>query len=268
MDLDAYLARIGYAGERRATLDVLQSLVAAHTQSIPFENIDVLLGRPIRLDLPSLESKLVLQRRGGFCFEQNTLFAAVLAALGFSVRSLAARVCWRAPPDAPPLPRTHMLLRVDLAQQAWLVDVGFGHSPPAALALRSGIEQPTAHDVYRLVPGAGGLELQVGEAGGWQPMYRFSGETQMAADHQMACFYVSNAPESIFRRQLMMARVGAGARYSLTDNRYTVRPVGGAAQAETITSVAALRALIAGPLGCQPPDGPDFEALLVRLAGR
>ena len=96
IDLDAYLARIGYDGLRTATLETLTALHALHPSAIPFENLDVLLGRPINLDLPALEAKLVHGGRGGYCFEHNTLMAAALQALGFKVTGLAARVQWAA----------------------------------------------------------------------------------------------------------------------------------------------------------------------------
>ena len=119
-DLAAYLRRIGYAGElspSRATLDALHR---AHATSIPFENLDILLGVPIRLDLPSLQAKLVAGRRGGYCFEQNALFASALEHLGFAVTRLAARVRYR---SDRVLPRTHMALRVDVDGARLLVDV-------------------------------------------------------------------------------------------------------------------------------------------------
>ena len=92
LDLPAYLRRIEYAGERKASRAVLEALHQAHVTHIPFENLDILLGRAIALDLDSLQAKLVAGRRGGYCFEQNLLFAAVLRAFGFTVTQLAARV--------------------------------------------------------------------------------------------------------------------------------------------------------------------------------
>ena len=120
LDLPAYLERIGYAGDLNPSRSVLEALHLAHATHIPFENLDILLGRPIRLDLASLQAKLVKDRRGGYCFEQNLLFSAVLRQLGFSVTSLAARVRYR---TTTLLPRTHMLLLVDLAGERWLADV-------------------------------------------------------------------------------------------------------------------------------------------------
>src|SRR5262245_46685487 len=120
--LDAYLRRIGYRGPRAASPEALAALHEAHVAAVPFENLDILLGRTISLDLDALEAKIVSGRRGGYCFEQNTLFRAVLERLGFRVTSLAARVRG----GDVLRPRTHMLLRVDLDEGPWLADVGFG----------------------------------------------------------------------------------------------------------------------------------------------
>src|SRR5262245_42213718 len=122
-DLDAYLARTGYTGGLAPTRDTLERLHLAHATHVPFENLDILLSRPIRLDLDGLQAKLVRDRRGGYCFEQNTLFAAALERIGFRVTRLAARVRWGA---TRVLPRTHMLLEVDVQGEPWLADVGFG----------------------------------------------------------------------------------------------------------------------------------------------
>ena len=112
-NLDAYLARINYHDRRCANIGVLTDLHEAHAAMIPFENLDVVLGRPVRLDLPSLEAKLVAGRRGGYCFEQNSLFAAALETMGFKVQRLAARVRYGSTRVGP---RTHMVLRVDLGR--------------------------------------------------------------------------------------------------------------------------------------------------------
>src|SRR5471032_2344964 len=97
IDLDAYFARIGYDGPRMATLETLRALHRLQPQVIAFENLDPLLGRPVRLDASSLEQKLVHGGRGGYCFEQNLLFAHALRAIGFKVTELAARVLWNVP---------------------------------------------------------------------------------------------------------------------------------------------------------------------------
>ncbi|QEL20673.1 arylamine N-acetyltransferase [Limnoglobus roseus] len=152
MNLDAYLTRIGYAGPKAPTLDVLRQIVHAHLCSIPFENVDVLLGRGVSLADADVEQKLVRDRRGGYCFEQNSLLLRALAALAFSAAPLSARVRLKAPREVIP-PRTHLFLRVDLDGVPWLADVGVGGlSPTASVRLDvMGDEQPTPHEPRRIV---------------------------------------------------------------------------------------------------------------------
>ncbi len=123
MDLDAYFARVGFDGVRAPTFETLRDLHLAHAQTIPFENLNPLLGWRVPLDLPSVEEKLVRSGRGGYCFEQNGLLAAALRELGFQVTGLAARVLWDAAEDAI-RPRTHMVLKIDLDGEPYIADVG------------------------------------------------------------------------------------------------------------------------------------------------
>jgi hypothetical protein len=125
IDLDAYFARVGYQGPRAPTLDTLRALHRLHPAAIAFENLDPLLKRPVRLDVGALMDKLVHAHRGGYCYEHNIFFQAVLRAIGFTVASLAARVQWNVPPDTD-TPRYHMLLRIDLVDGPYIADVGFG----------------------------------------------------------------------------------------------------------------------------------------------
>src|ERR1044071_4212611 len=121
IDLDAYFTRIGYGGSREPTLATLAAVSAAHVGARPFENIDVLRPVPIDLEVGALEQKLVFARRGGYCFEQNTLFLEVLAQLGFRVQPISARVRWGRPREFTPA-RTHLFVRVEL-EQSYLADV-------------------------------------------------------------------------------------------------------------------------------------------------
>src|SRR4051812_32745388 len=150
-DLNAYFTRVGFSGVASPTLDTLRELHLRHTQSIPFENLNPLLGWPVQLDPVSLQQKLIQARRGGYCYEQNLLFKQALEAIGFRVTGLAARVVWNVT-EGVVLPRTHMLLRIDLAGQPYIADVGFGGlTLTAPLLLEAGIEQPTPHESFRLI---------------------------------------------------------------------------------------------------------------------
>src|SRR5215831_15133157 len=166
VDLEAYAARIGYSGDFRPDLDTLRALHLAHATHIPFENIDVLLGRPIELDADSLSRKLIHDRRGGYCFEQNALFGEVLERCGFAVARLAARVRWGAPAGAV-RPLSHMLLAVEREGETWLADVGFGGDGllwPVPLR-----PEPAAQFAwtYRVVTEGSLYVLQAGSPEGW-----------------------------------------------------------------------------------------------------
>lgn len=220
IDLDAYFGRIGYRGSTAASPRLLTALHNAHATHIPFENIDVLLGLPIRLDPGSLQDKLVGARRGGYCFEQNTLFAAVLRQLGFSVTTLAARV--RLGTDRL-LPRTHMLLRVHFEDGDCLADVGFGGwglLQPLPFVFGEPFTQGAW--CYRL-EGSGELTvLQSLQRGHWQDLYAFSDEPQLAVDYEVANYYVSTHPDSRFTNTLTAQRVDSDVRYVLRNRELII----------------------------------------------
>ncbi|WP_337186622.1 arylamine N-acetyltransferase [Phenylobacterium sp.] len=228
-DLDAYFARIGYDGPRDASLATLRALHRLHPAAIPFEAIDVLLDRGIDISPQAVDAKLIHGRRGGYCFEHNSLFARVLTALGFAVEGLAARVRWNAPPDAPVQPRTHQVLKVTAEGEDWLVDVGFGSCVlTAPLRLVADAEQPTGHDTYRLVAIPGGFAQEVRREAGWVPAYDLSMVPCVPRDYEMANWFTATHPTSHFRSTLMVATTRDEARYGLLFNRLTVRPRAGA----------------------------------------
>lgn len=215
LDLEAYLQRIRYAGSLRPASSTLEALHLAHATHIPFENLDVLLRRPIRLDLQSLQDKLVRQRRGGYCYEHNLLFAAVLERVGFRVRGLAARVRIGGASGVP-RPRTHMLLRVEVDGDAWLADVGFG---AAGLLLPVPFtDGAPAHQYlwsYRLIKDAlepGQWVLQADGPDGWHDLYAFTLQPQLQADYEMANHYTATHPDSRFVHTLTAQLPSASVR--------------------------------------------------------
>ena len=227
VDLPAYFRRIGYAGPRDATLEVLNGIMAAHVRSIPFENLDVLLGRPISLAPEDIARKLITERRGGYCFEHNTLLLNVLESLGFTATPLSARVrIQRAREDIPA--RTHMFLRVELAGASWLADVGVGAlSLTAALKLEADTPQETPHEPRRIVreglwtgfaqraPDAR-LIHQAYFANTWNDVCEFTLEPMPQIDRVLANWYTSAHPSSHFKNRLIAARATADGRVSLT----------------------------------------------------
>ena len=218
LNLPAYLRRIGYAGDLAPTRATLDAIHLAHATSIPFENLDVLLGVPIRLDLASLQAKLVAGRRGGYCFEQNALFAAVLEHLGFTVTRLAARV--RLGTDRV-LPRTHMTLRVDLDGAPLQADVGFGADGPLLPVPRGGGESRQFAWAYRVIEVGGAQLLQSRRGDIWQDLYAFTHEPQLAVDYEIANHYTSTHPASRFTQVLTVQRLSTDVRWTLRNRDLT-----------------------------------------------
>lgn len=259
IDLDAYLARIAYSGARTPTLDTLHALSEAHVRAIPFENIDVLLGRPIDLELPALERKLVHDRRGGYCFEQNTLFLAVLEQLGYRVRPLSARVRYQRPRDFTPA-RTHLCLRVEL-DEAWLVDVGVGSmSLTSALRLASHDEQPTRHEPRRLLREGGLIYHQVRFGDAWHDVYELTLEEMPVIDRVVANWYTSTHPQSHFKSRLLVARAAPdGGRVTIADHELTHRARDGAATRHVIADHDELVAVLRDQFGIDAPAGARID---------
>ncbi len=225
MNLDQYFNRIGYRSGTEPSLDNLHALTRAHAQSIAFENLDVLAGKPISLELDNIFDKLVLRRRGGYCFEHNGLFMWVLQQLGYQVSTLGARVRLRTP-DRDDLPgRTHLLLKVELDGQSWLTDVGFGgFSRTAALRWQDGLEQQAPHDRRRLVYEDRRWFHQVWQENHWLDVYEFDGLPMPDSDQKVANWYTSTHPDSTFMDQRIVARAGAdGSRLALLGNELRIR---------------------------------------------
>jgi N-hydroxyarylamine O-acetyltransferase len=267
LDLDAYLARIGYDGPLEPTLPVLQALHALHPRAIPFENLDVLTGRGVRIDLASVQAKLVQDRRGGYCFEHNSLFAAVLQAIGFDVATLAARVQWRLTEEQV-TPRTHMALAVILPEGVYQADVGFGGLVQAApLKLEPETEQDTGSGLFRFVAVGDELQLQFHLRDGWAPMYQLSLTPQQPVDYELPNWFVSTHPDSIFTANLLAAWVGEDRRYALMNNQLSVYHHNGEVERKELTPEG-IEALMHGTFGVTRPCQPEALADLYRkLAG-
>jgi N-hydroxyarylamine O-acetyltransferase len=258
-DLDAYLARIGYTGPRTPTLEVLHALTAAHAQAIPFENLDVLLGRGIDLRPEAVFDKLVRRRRGGYCFEQNGLFLQALTALGFQAVPLSARVRLERPREVVP-PRTHLFLRVEVAGGSWLTDVGVG-----ALSLTRAIrfvvdeEQPTPHEPRRILREGDRWFHQARLGDAWTDVYEFTGEEMPPIDRELANWFTSTHPQSHFLGRLVAARAAPdGRRITLQNGELKVRERDGRATGQTITSPAELLVVLAERFGLSFPPETRF----------
>lgn len=254
INLDAYFARIGYDGPRTPTLETLRALHYAHALAIPFENLYVLAKRPILLDLASLQKKLVTDRRGGYCFEVNALFAAVLRELGFDVTTLIGRVRWMAPEEAEAA-RTHMVLRVDLPEGPFIADTGFGGlTMTAPIRFEMNIEQETPHEPRRLVRHGDGYELQGKLGDVWAPIYRFSEEVQTPADYELSNWYTSTHPQSIFVQFLIATRPFPDRRVTLFNADLTIRYFDGRVEARKLSTRDEIAAALEKHFGLPLPE--------------
>jgi N-hydroxyarylamine O-acetyltransferase len=264
--LDAYLARIGYAGPRTATFETLVALHSLHPAAIPFENLNALLGVPVSLDVDSLQAKLVTGGRGGWCFENNLLFRDALEALGFSVTGLGARVLWNAAPDRPPNARSHMLLLVELDGVRYIADVGFGGTTlTAPLRVEPHTVQATPHEPHRLLPLENGFILEAALRGEWKPLYRFTLEPQFMADYEVSNWYLCQHPSSFLRQTLISSRVKPEGRYALSNNSLAIHSRNGT-EKHLLTDAGALRSCLELDLGLQLPESPELTAMLERVS--
>jgi N-hydroxyarylamine O-acetyltransferase len=265
VDLDAYWTRIGYRGDRRPTLETLRALHRQHPQAIPFENLDPLLGITPQLENPGLEEKLVRSARGGYCFEQNLLFRHVLEAIGFRVTGYGARVIWGAPPGVT-TPRTHMLLRIDLPEGAYIADVGFGGLVlTAPLRLIPDVAQETPHERFRLATTDAGYRLEVELGREWRPLYRFDLTEQHLIDYQVANWFTSTYPRSIFRNGLMMARVEDERRYALRNAEFATHHPDGRTERRTLASVREVRDVLTDVFQIRLPEHAELDPAIQRV---
>ena len=258
IDLDAYFRRIGHEGSRAPTLETLNAIVRAHVQSIPFENLDVLLGLPIDLAEGALERKLVHARRGGYCFEQNSLLLFVLGELGFDVHPLSARVRYQRPRDFTPA-RTHLFVRVEL-EESWLADVGVGAmSPTSALRLAESGPQTTPHETRRLLRENGLIYHQVLFGDVWNDVCELTLEEMPLIDREVANWYTSAHPASHFKNRLLVARATPnGGRVGLLNRDLTVRQRDGRAEHRVLASPEELLAVLEEHFGLEFPAGTRF----------
>ena len=256
LDLNAYLERTGARVPLAPSAEALADLQQAHVGAVPFENLDILLGRSILLDLESLQAKLVTARRGGYCFEQNTLFQAVLEAIGFDVTALAARVRVGATGIRA---RTHMLLRVDLPEGPFVADVGFGADGPVrSLPLQERREHWIDAVGHRFRREDEVWVLEGNTEGGWIDLYAFTLEPQYPIDFEMANHFTSTYPRSAFVNTLTAQRSWPDRRVTLRNRDLTVRE-SRVAETTTVRDPEHLLEVLDRHFGLAFPPGTRFS---------
>jgi N-hydroxyarylamine O-acetyltransferase len=254
--LDEYFARVGYSGAARADAATLAALHRAHVAAIPFENLDIQLGRPITLEAEALEAKMVRQRRGGYCFEQNALFALALGAIGFAVDTCEARV--RQQGGGVIRPRTHMVLRVAADGREWLADVGFGGD---------GLFEPLPFDgtiadqlgvPYRIAKDGRLSVLQRRWPSEWEDLYAVLPDPVHPIDYEVGNWFTSTYPRSPFVLNLTAQRIVDGSRHILRNLTYTV--VRGAHAETREIAAGELLPLLRDTFGLDVADDSRFRA--------
>ncbi|RSS79174.1 arylamine N-acetyltransferase [Streptomyces sp. WAC06614] len=283
LELDGYLERIGLGGELRPDLATLRAVQRAHIAAVPFENLDVLLGRPVALDLASIEGKLVRGGRGGYCYEQNSLLAAALERIGFEVAGRGARNRTRG--DAL-LPVTHAVLVVTVDGEPWLVDAGFGaNGPTEPVPLRPGAEvtqgawdfgvaeEPEGVLVLRTrrTPGAphspGAADPRVGAGGEpWRDLYAFAPQRLYPVDFVLMNHWSSTHPSSFFTGRLVVMRPGPSRRLALVD-RELVRWLPDGAEERSAVVPGELIGLLDREFGIRLPERDAAELVRILPAG-
>jgi N-hydroxyarylamine O-acetyltransferase len=257
MDLDAYLDRIGFGGPTAPSLANVTALLAAHMAAVPFENLDVLLGRPPRLDLDGLTDKLVRRRRGGYCFEHGTLLGAVLERLGYRPDYHMARVIMLSPPALAP--RSHMFLVVRFAEGAFVLDPGFGGLAPRLPVPLDGGPVSIEQERHEMVPAGGlrALHARVGdrECDAWITTL----EHHYPVDYEMGNHFTATHPSSAFTSRLMLRALTPRGRVNVMNRDVTI-VTDGVAEKRTLETRADLRALLVEYFGF---DLPEVETMRV-----
>jgi N-hydroxyarylamine O-acetyltransferase len=262
LDVEAYLDRIGFHGPRPPVPDAatLRALHRAHLLTVPFENLDIHMGRPIVLDLAALERKLVGERRGGFCYELNGTFAALLRQLGYEVWLLEARV---RNSDGFGPPFDHLLLRVRCQDgpQEWLADVGFGDCFLEPLRLEAGLEQVEVTGRWRIDAVDEDLELRrrAADATGWNPEHRFGTYAHELSSFAAMCRHHQTSPSSPFTKGRVCSLATPTGRRTLRDDRLIVTESGERSE-RPIHGEAAFEAALREHFGIVLPAGRPVPA--------
>lgn len=259
LDTALYLRRLDLPTPAAPTLDALTRLQTRHNAVVPFETLASLMREPVAIDLPSVQRKVLQATRGGYCYELNGLFLALLQTLGFDVRAIAARVVEG--DDRTPTAQTHLCGLATLDGAAHLVDVGFGgNTPTAPLRLDRRDPQSTPHGRYRIDLAPDGLHtLQAEILDRWRPLYRFDLRPVPAIDREVGNWYVCTHPDSSFPGQLRVARAGPGWRRTIGNGRFTLHRPGRPSQHRQLADADDVLAVLAEAFDIRPSPQPGLR---------
>lgn len=266
-DQKAWFERIGYFGPTAPTLETLNRLILAHSHAISYETLDIMLGRLPKLDMASLQSKMIDRKRGGYCFEQNMLFRAGLRSLGYRITSLQGRVVRGLAIDAP-RPAIHMLLKVELSEGAYLADVGFGNlAPTCALMLAPHVEQGTPHEVMRFIDVGGELTLQARLKDDWHHIYRVIPYPRHDAEYDITNWYTATHPETPYQGNIIAAKPGPNrTRITMYNARVTMRGADGHASRRWLATEREFMDTLRGEFGLNMSDEDIAQCIAVMKA--
>lgn len=235
MNINSYLERINYRGSLAPTAETLRDLQVAHLLTVPFENLSIHAKEPIVLETEALFAKIVERRRGGFCYEANGLFAALLRASGFQVEMLSAGVARADGGFGPDF--DHMTLMVTVEGRRWLADVGFGDSFREPLLLDERGEQVQGRRAYQIIEdGAHLILFQREEGEDWKPQYRFTLQPHEFADYAEMCHYHQTSPQSHFTQKRVCSRATTDGRITLSEMRFITTLENGGRKERNLTS--------------------------------
>ena len=248
-----YLQRLGYDSPPPPTLATLRDLQLRHVCTFAFESLSTLLRLPVPIDLPSVEQKVLFDGRGGYCYELNQMFLALLQDLGFDARGITGRVVMGGPADAHTA-RTHRLSLVTVDGVRYICDVGFGGMVPSSpLRLDSEAIQATAHEPFRLTVKHGSYTLWAEVGGEWRGLYVFDLQVQADIDYEIGNWYVSTHAGSPFLGQLKVALLAPGKRHTLNNGHYAMHSLDGPSEKRAIASADELLDVLRGTFGLRLP---------------
>jgi N-hydroxyarylamine O-acetyltransferase len=266
-DQEAWLDRIGYTGPLEPTLETLNGLIFAHAHAISYETLDIMLGRPPKLDVTTLQAKMIAGKRGGYCFEQNMLFRTALRSFGYRITSLQGRVVRGLAIDAP-RPAIHMLLQIELPEGPYLADVGFGNlAPTCALSLKPLVEQETPHEVMRFIDVGGELTLQAQFKRGWEHIYRLIPYPRYDGEYEITNWYTATHPETPYQGNIIVAKPGPNrTRVTMYNSRVTVRDADGRADKRWLANDRDYHDTLRGEFGLNMTDQEIDQCIAVMKA--
>lgn len=263
--LQDYFKRIGYTGDAKPNLETLKAIQFQQVNHIPFENLNPLLKIPVDLDLESVQRKILDHKRGGYCYENNSLLLAVLQEIGFDARGITGRVFFKMPIETI-IQRTHMIVLVHLDGKDYICDTGFGAQVPTVpLLLHTSEPQPTTHEDYRIITYEGDNVLQSFVKEEWINMYRFDLIKQNPIDYKLGNYYTSTHSDSSFTKRLVVTIVGKDKRMAVHNNEFVVHHLNGPTDKTEIKSIEELENLLLEVFNVEIPKVDGYREVLGKV---